>query len=151
MSAEFGVTSGHSLYSTHRFREDTKHMVIFETLVKTDAFEPFQYDLYTDDGNSHNRTRLYLTEDAYGFTLRMEEKGYIISVSLSVLVRSPQKKPTVLDANWHGDSQKAIMPLLCVPTLTKPIFITISSGTPLPWMNPESSATSGAAPEQSAD
>ena len=43
MSAEFGVTSGHSLYSTHRFREDTKHMVIFETLVKTDAFEPFQY------------------------------------------------------------------------------------------------------------
>lgn len=73
MSAEFGVTSGHSLYSTHRFREDTKHMVIFETLVKTDAFEPFQYDLYTDDGNSHNRTRLYLTEDAYAFTLRMEE------------------------------------------------------------------------------
>ena len=77
MSAEFGVTSGHSLYSTHRFREDTKHMVILETLVKTDAFELFQYDLYTDDGNSHNRTRLYLTEDAYAFTLRMEEKGYI--------------------------------------------------------------------------
>ena len=99
MSAEFGVTSGHSLYSTHRFREDTKHMVIFETLVKTDAFEPFQYDLYTDDGNSHNRTRLYLTEDAYTFTLRMEEKGYIRIIHHASIIngyivedRKPKKK-----------------------------------------------------------
>ncbi len=52
MTADYGVTSGHELYSTHRFRDDTKHMIIFDTI---------------DDDRSphggHNRTRLYLTDE----------------------------------------------------------------------------------------
>ena len=32
MATDYGVTSGHELYSTHRFRDDTKHMIIFDTI-----------------------------------------------------------------------------------------------------------------------
>ena len=32
MAADYGVTTGHELYSTHRFRDDTKHMIIFDTI-----------------------------------------------------------------------------------------------------------------------
>ena len=34
MATDYGVTSGHELYSTHRFRDDTKHMINAESIAK---------------------------------------------------------------------------------------------------------------------
>lgn len=48
MAKDYGVTSGHSLYSMHRFRPDVRHMVIFDDLVE----------------NGFHRIRLYLTDEA---------------------------------------------------------------------------------------
>ena len=66
MATDYGVTSGHELYSTHRFRDDTKHMIIFDDL---------------DDNSSphggHTRTRLFLTDEAYEEALKREERGEI--------------------------------------------------------------------------
>lgn len=30
MTEDYGVTDGHELYSLHRFREDVRHMIIFD-------------------------------------------------------------------------------------------------------------------------
>ena len=86
MAADYGVTSGHELYSTHRFRDDTKHMIIFDTV---------------DDNSSphggHNRTRLYLTDEEYEEALIKEELGeieiiYYASVINGYLVQQKKKR-----------------------------------------------------------
>ena len=64
MENEYHVTSGHSLCSVHRFRDDVRHMIIFE-------------DLDPVPVNPNKRTRLFLDEDAYQTALRMEKKGWI--------------------------------------------------------------------------
>lgn len=61
MAKDYGVTSGHSLYSMHRFRPDVRHMVIFDDLVE----------------NGFHRIRLYLTDEAYEVVRKEEEKGHI--------------------------------------------------------------------------
>lgn len=83
MAADYGVTSGHELYSTHRFRDDTKHMVIFD-------------EKYPPNGG-HIRTRLYLTDEAYEEILKREEQGeieiiYYASVINGYLVQKKKKK-----------------------------------------------------------
>lgn len=55
------MTSGHSFYSMHRFREDVRHVVIFDDLIE----------------HGNHRIRLYLTDEAYELTKKMEAKGYI--------------------------------------------------------------------------
>ena len=86
MAIDYGVTSGHELYSTHRFRDDTKHMIIFDSI---------------DDNSSplggHNRTRLFLTDEAYEEALKREERGeieiiYFASVINGYLVQKNNKK-----------------------------------------------------------
>ena len=64
MECDYHVTSGHSLYSVHRFRDDVRHMIIYE-------------DLDTAPASQNKRTRLFLDEDAYQTALRMERKGWI--------------------------------------------------------------------------
>ena len=85
MATDYGVTSGHELYSTHRFRDDTKHMIIFDDL---------------DDNSSHhgghNRTRLFLTDEAYEEALKREERGeiqivYYASIINGYLVQKKKK------------------------------------------------------------
>lgn len=85
MATDYGVTSGHELYSTHRFRDDTKHMIIFDT-----------FDDNSSPHRGYNRTRLYLTDEAYEEALKREEKGeieiiYYASVINGYLVQ--KKKP----------------------------------------------------------
>ena len=58
MSHDYGVTEGHSPYSLHRYREDVKHMVIFDDLVE----------------HEHHRVRLYLSDAAYQL---LKQEGYI--------------------------------------------------------------------------
>ena len=86
MATDYGVTSGHELYSTHRFRDDAKHMIIFDTV---------------DDNGSplggHNRTRLFLTDEAYEEALQREERGeieivYYASVINGYLVEKKKRK-----------------------------------------------------------
>lgn len=64
MECDYHVTSGHSLYSVHRFRDDVRHMIIYE-------------DLNPAPASQNKRTRLFLDEDAYQTALRMERKGWI--------------------------------------------------------------------------
>lgn len=64
MECDYHVTSGHSLYSVHRFRDDVRHMIIYEDLDPVPA-------------SRNKRTRLFLDEDAYQTALRMERKGWI--------------------------------------------------------------------------
>lgn len=85
MATDYGVTSGHELYSTHRFRDDTKHMIIFDT-----------FDDSSSPHRGHNRTRLYLTDEAYEEALKREEKGeieiiYYASVINGYLVQKNKK------------------------------------------------------------
>ena len=61
MAKDFGVTSGHPLYSMHRFRQDVRHMVIFDDLIE----------------HGFHRVRLYLTDEAYEVTRSEEKKGHI--------------------------------------------------------------------------
>lgn len=61
MSKDYGVTSGHPLYSMHRFRHDVRHMVIFDDLVES----------------GFHRLRLYLTDEAYEVARKEEKKGHI--------------------------------------------------------------------------
>lgn len=49
MLKNYDVSTGHSLYSKHRFRNDVHHMVIFDDLMDSPCV----------------RVRLYLTDDAY--------------------------------------------------------------------------------------
>ena len=61
MTKDYGVTDGHELYSLHRFREDVRHMIIFDDLIAHD----------------HHRVRLYLTEEGYALTQKASDKGLI--------------------------------------------------------------------------
>ena len=61
MAKDFGVTSGHPLYSMHRFRKDVRHMVIFDDLIE----------------HGFHRVRLYLTDEAYEVARSEEKKGHI--------------------------------------------------------------------------
>ena len=61
MAKDFGVTSGHALYSMHRFRQDVRHMVIFDDLIE----------------HGFHRVRLYLTDEAYEVARSEEKKGHI--------------------------------------------------------------------------
>lgn len=61
MNKDYDVTTGHGLYSLHRFRADVHHMVIFDDLVEHD----------------HHRVRLYLTDEAYALAQKAETKGLI--------------------------------------------------------------------------
>lgn len=86
MATDYGVTSGHELYSTHRFRDDVKHMIIFDSI---DDNSPLH--------GGHNRTRLYLTDDEYEDALKKEELGeieiiYYASVINGYLVRQKKKQ-----------------------------------------------------------
>ena len=86
MATDYGVTSGHELYSTHRFRDDVKHMIIFDTI---DDNSPLH--------GGHNRTRLYLTDDEYEDKLKEEELGeieiiYYASVINGYLVQKKKQK-----------------------------------------------------------
>ena len=61
MAKDFGVTSGHPLYSMHRFRQDVRHMVIFDDLIE----------------HGFHRVRLYLTDEAYEVARGEEKNGHI--------------------------------------------------------------------------
>ena len=61
MAKDFGVTSGHPLYSMHRFRQDVRHMVIFDDLIE----------------HGFHRVRLYLTDEAYEVARSEEKKCHI--------------------------------------------------------------------------
>lgn len=58
--------SGHDYMDLNRFAEDTRHMIIFDTL--------------TDDspiGWKGERSRVYLTEEGYQKSLEREKQGHI--------------------------------------------------------------------------
>lgn len=61
MANDFGVTSGHSLFSRHRFRDDVTRVVIYEDLWE----------------NHPGRTRYYLTDEAYAFIQEAANKKWI--------------------------------------------------------------------------
>lgn len=63
MSHDYGVTEGHSPYSLHRYREDVKHMVIFDDLVE----------------HEHHRVRLYLSDAAYQL-LKQEAAAGVLKI-----------------------------------------------------------------------
>ena len=65
MVKDFGVTYGHPLFSMHRFRQDVRHMVIFDDLIE----------------HGFHRVRLYLTDEAYEVTRSEEKKGHIKIIS----------------------------------------------------------------------
>lgn len=86
MAIDFGVTSGHELYSPHRFRDDTKHMIIFDDL-----------DDNSSSHGGHTRTRLFLTDEAYEEALKREARGeiaiiYYASVINGYLVQKKKRK-----------------------------------------------------------
>ena len=58
---DYGVTSGHSLFSRHRFRDDVTHVVIYEDLWE----------------NTPGRTRFYVTDTAYEFLRDAARKKWI--------------------------------------------------------------------------
>ena len=59
MSRDFGVTDGHPLYSLHRYRNDVRHMVIFDDLVEKE----------------HHRIRLFISETIYQLIRQAENNG----------------------------------------------------------------------------
>lgn len=61
MSHNYEVSTGHTLYSKHRFRSDVRHMVIFDDLMDSPCV----------------RVRLYLTDDAYAVVKKEAAKGHI--------------------------------------------------------------------------
>ena len=83
MAKDFGVTSGHSLYSMHRFRQDVRHMVIFDDLIE----------------HGFHRVRLYLTDEAYEVTRSEEKKGHIkiiyhivIAICVEIKIKRLERK-----------------------------------------------------------
>ena len=75
METDYHVTSGHSLYSVYRFRDDVRHMIIYE-------------DLDPAPDNPNKRTRLFSDEDAYQTALRMEKKAIQKNIQYSCLCSS---------------------------------------------------------------
>lgn len=61
MANDYGVTTGHSPFSRHRFRDDVTHVIIFDDLLE----------------NGHVRVRLYLNEDAYQLAQKAAAKKLI--------------------------------------------------------------------------
>ena len=61
MLKNYDVSTGHSLYSKHRFRNDVHHMVIFDDLLDSPCV----------------RVRLYLTDDAYAVVKKEAANGHI--------------------------------------------------------------------------
>ena len=62
--------SGHSYMDLNRFAEDTRHMIIFDTLT---ADSPV--------GWKGERSRAFLTEEGYKKSLERQEQGHIRIVS----------------------------------------------------------------------
>ena len=62
--------SGHSYMDLNRFAEDTRHMIIFDTLT---ADSPI--------GWKGERSRAFLTEEGYKKSLERQEQGHIKIVS----------------------------------------------------------------------
>lgn len=58
---DYGVTTGHSPFSRHRFREDTTHVIIFDDMLE----------------NGPVRVRLYLNDEAYAMAQKAAAKKMI--------------------------------------------------------------------------
>lgn len=58
---DYGVTTGHSPYSRHRFRDETTHVIIFDDLL----------------ANDYVRVRLYLNDEAYALVQKAAAKKMI--------------------------------------------------------------------------
>ena len=71
MTLDASVTAGHPLYCVHRFREQVRHMVIFDRF---------------DDSGGHERTRLYLTDEEYSELLKEAESGSVDVISHSPVI-----------------------------------------------------------------
>ena len=76
--------SGHSYMDLNRFAEDTRHMIIFDTLT---ADSPV--------GWKGERSRAFLTEEGYKKSLERQEQGHIKIVSHA----------KVRNGNLHYDRQ----------------------------------------------
>ena len=76
MATDYGVTSGHELYSTHRFRDDTKHMIIFDVLTHNSPV-----------GDKGERTRLFLGEVGYQKALAHQKAGDIKIISHAAVAK----------------------------------------------------------------
>lgn len=62
--------AGHDYMDLNRFAEDTRHMIIFDTLTNDSPI-----------GWKGERTRIYLTEEGYRRALERQEQGHIKIVS----------------------------------------------------------------------
>lgn len=62
--------AGHSYMDLNRFADDTRHMIIFDTLTNDSPI-----------GWKGERTRVFLTEEGYQKSLRKQELGHIKIIS----------------------------------------------------------------------
>ena len=60
------VITGQSELAVERFRDDTRHMIIFDVL-----------NSYSPVGQKGERLRLFLTDEAYARAKAAQEQGYI--------------------------------------------------------------------------
>ena len=65
MTADFGVSCGHTEYSNIRFENETRHMVIFETVHDLPELQDFRLELPIPYWDMPYRVRLFLTDAAY--------------------------------------------------------------------------------------
>ena len=65
MTADFGVSCGHTEYSNIRFEDGTQHMVIFEAAHDLPELEGFRLELPIPYRNMAYRVRLFLTDAEY--------------------------------------------------------------------------------------
>ena len=85
MSHDYGVTDGHSPLSLHRYRDDVKHMVIFDDLVE----------------HEHHRVRLYLSDAAYQLMKQAAVKGIIKIVHHEEMIEGSYTPETKRTRNAH--------------------------------------------------
>ena len=65
MTADFGVSCGHTEYSNIRFEDGTRHMVIFEAAHNLPELEEFRLELPIPYRDMPYRVRLFLTDAEY--------------------------------------------------------------------------------------
>lgn len=77
MTNDFAVTCGHAEYSTLRFHDDTRHMVILEADCVLPELEQFQYERPACAPDTQQRARLFLTDAGYKTLRKMAAAGQI--------------------------------------------------------------------------